>query len=737
MNLGKVFRIFKKGAKASSRGRSKKGEPAGGFEWPSGTRLGLYGHANSGKTVFMTVLNEECKVARDLQISVTDNVTAAEFLGNYRSMWGLGTASGTGTVVDLKGEKKFPEPTESEKLLRFNAVVNRGRKFSVVSFDYDGNAVAISENHPLQDKVHDFMAGCDGILFFFDPKVLGAELQAQAHVASFVNMLEALAPLGARLPIPIGLVITKADILPGFTGDNQTVLIAPEDEHLISEDFEYFLEKVLGSRRVASDAAWAGSVRNILVRLREFLRVVVGRTLDFQIFFVSATGATPEKIGADIGRSIYTPPERMRPVGVREPVRWIMESIARGKGIGKLRKVARVVTVLSLLWILLYSIPFVYHFKALHTEPIELEDRILASHEGNHLATNDSERKLIMRSYRKYEDSWLVRKMYDDFRLPAQRIRETYKEFDLGKAAGRLNGLIGEFVRLIRDSTSWPKVNPKNDSLILSARHQELLDELGRLQGGDGGSILSVRSGRVLDYWAYFTRYLRNRNDTLVSNAIIEQVDYDRENADNFNAAEIELGQALADIARIKKKVVVARADSKEALTAYEDLKERINNSEEPAFLFGRAVRELKSLRGKLDSQGDAGVIKEIRAYLDKVEKWSRRQTFRYRIESIPDMGHLHVEVTGDGGEPQWSNETQMLEGDEFELEWKRGDDIYIAFDELKSQEYWGRQSSDRVILRDEYAVFLMEGEVTFANVDKTVMISFKPELKQMLPRLK
>ena len=108
MKFGKVFSVFKKGSKAASKRKGKGAAAAGGFEWPSGVRIGLYGHDNSGKTVYFTVLNEECKVSKDLQISVTDGATAGEFLANYRRIWGVGTKTDIGTVVDLREEKKIP-----------------------------------------------------------------------------------------------------------------------------------------------------------------------------------------------------------------------------------------------------------------------------------------------------------------------------------------------------------------------------------------------------------------------------------------------------------------------------------------------------------------------------------------------------------------------------------------------------------------------------------------------------
>jgi hypothetical protein len=735
MKVSKIFGIFKKGAKTASKRKGKTAED--GFSWPPGMRLGVYGHANSGKTVYFTVLNEECKISKDVQISVTDSHTAGEFLSNYRCLWGLGTAADSGTVVDLRGEKKFPEPTKGDRILQFGVVLDRDKKLSVVSYDYDGGAVSISGRHEIKDKVVDFMSGCDGILFFFDPKVLGAELQTQAHVASFVNILEHLASLGSRIPIPIALVITKADILPGFTGEGQAVLINAEDEHLIAEDFDFFLEKVLNSSRITSNPAWAGSVRNVLVKLREFLRIVMGRTLDFQIFFISNTGESPQKIGADVGRSIYAPPSKIRPVGVKEPFYWLLKSILRSKRISGIRRLAKIVAVVCLVWIALYSIPFLYHFKLLYPQPIRVEESVLKTHAGSYFSTDESERKSIIDAYRKYADSWLVRKLYPGFILPAKKMQDIYREFDLGKAVSRLNGLISDFARTVADSSLWPKINPVNDSLILASKHQEMLAGLDELHAADAGSLLGARTGRTLVYWDLFTKYLTHRDDTVISGAIIEQVDFDRANVKDYNTYETQLGDALKKIAQRKKQVVAQKMDSREALTEYESLKERINNSSEPAFLLDKAVRDLKNINAKLDAATDAEQIAAINSYIKETEKWNERRRFTYKIDAVPEMGHLHIEVTAKGADPAWATETQMLEGDEFTMEWKLGDDIHIAFDELKHKCQWGKLPSDKKVLTGKYSIFDMEGNITFSNIGKTVTISFKPSLSEQLPKLK
>jgi len=735
MGLGKIFKVFKKASKAVPGKKGGKGDD-GKATWPPGIKIGFFGHANSGKTVYFTVLNEECKISKELQISVTDNITANEFLMNYRSLWGLGTAKDSGTMVDLKGEKKFPNPTSGEKFLQFTAILDQSKKLPVVICDYDGKAVSISENSESGSKVFDFMCECDGIIFLFDPKILAAELQTQAHVASFVNMLQRLVPLRARLPIPIALMVTKADVLPGFTGNNQSVLINPEEEHFISEDFDQFLEKILNANRILADSEWAGAVRNILIKLREFLRIVVGRTLNFQIFFVSGTGETPEKIGVDVGRSIYAPPPRINPVGVREPVYWLLKSIIRSRRISTFRKLAKFVAIISLIWILFFSLPFLYHFKFLLPRAVNVEEKILENHKNNVMSTTAIERDNITKAYKNYRAKWLVRQVFTDFVSPAGNIISAYGNFSLDKAIGRLDGLIADFARMLNDTKQWPGVNPSNDSLILKKPHEKLLSDLSELRGMDENSILFIRANRILNYWDLFSKYIVSRKDTAAGNSIIEQVNFDLNSGQQISLNEKQLGGVLLKVAQTGEKVVTRKVDSRAALMEFEDIKEKINNSDDPKYIFNTAVQNLRKIKVRLNSAKDGEQIGKIDKYLKDVKKWSKRQKFIYKLDAVPDNGHLHIEVTSDGSDPTWAVEDQFFEGDEKELKWKFGDDIYIAFDEAKFDCKWGKVSSGRKVLnKGKYTLFEMDGDIAL-DIGKTISISFKPALKEMLPRI-
>ncbi|MDX9857492.1 MAG: GTPase domain-containing protein [candidate division Zixibacteria bacterium] len=734
MGFAQVFKIFKKGAKAASK---PKGKDAGGsaIAWPAGIRVGVYGHANAGKTVYFTVLNEECKIAKDLQISVTDNATSGEFLANFRSIWGLGVTSDVGTMVDQRGEQRFPDPTASGKILQFNTILDRSKKVSVVSYDYPGNSVSISERTDITDKVLDFMTGADGLLFFFDPKTLQAELQTQAHVASFVAQLERLAPLSSRLPIPIGLVITKADLLDGFTGDNQVVLVPPEMEHVLAEDFERFLDVVLSSNRIAGNPAWAGSVRNVLVKLREFLKVVVGRTLDFQVFFVSSTGRPPQKIGTDVGRSIYKPPERITPTGVKEPFYWLMNAVVRNRKISAFRKVARYAAVLSVIWMVVFSIPFLWHFLYLLPKAADTEQAVIEQYGGNVLNTSQEDRRRITSAYDRYEQSWTVKWLFPRFIPPTDRIQTFYARFNLAEAVAQLDRVIGRFSAVVSDSTLWPKLNPADNTLIMTDEHNAVLADLEAFHQGDEKSELYMRSDRTLQYWDIFTRFIANRADTAAYAVIVEQVQLnERTFARDLSRAEQALGQALLSSLKVTTERKVKQAVAQRAGVELDDLIEKINGNPSPAYRLGDAVTELKRLRSQLDPGVDAASVRAIDKYLNEADQWNKRRKFFFKAETIPGQGHLHVEVTAGGRDASWADQSQILQGFEYSLEWKIGDDIHIALDTLGAPEMWGRAASDKKILTGKYALFSMEGEVTFDNLGKTVTIRFTPSAKDRMP---
>jgi len=729
MKFSKLFKFGKKGAKLAAKHKGKKGaEPV---RWPGGTRIGIFGHTNSGKTVYFTVLNEECKISKNLQISVTDTATAGEFLSHYRAIWGLGTASNAGTVVDFRGERKFPEPTEGDKILRFNAILDRKKKMSIVAYDYDGQAVSISPtDEDLADKVADFMYGCDGILFFFDPKILGADLECQARVASFVNLLENLAPLRSRLPIPTAVVITKSDILPGFSRDDQVALIGPEEEYLTSEEFEFFLEQVLSNPKVASNSSWSGSVRNVLVKLKDFLRVVLRRTLDFQLFFVTATGQQPEKVGTDVGRSLYVPPPRMQPIGVKEPFYWLLNSIVRNKRISRFRKLAKYAVIASILWMILFSIPYFIHFKFLYPKPARVEDRIKSVHNGNLISATKTEREEIGKAYSNYERSFLVDLIFTEFRTPATQIADAYQQDQLRLALKELNDNIGRFASIVSSSSMWPQINLVDSTLLPNENQDRILAVFDKYHQTDPGSPLYKKSGRALDYWTLFIEGVKKPKDEGVWQTIQNQVKQDSTlNWDQLSKEEKQLGQALLAVKVEKEK----EKETEIAMGSLDELIPMINGNPSAQYRLKDAVDTLTKIRGKVGA-ADAS---RISSYISKVKAFDKAANYTYTIESIPASWHLHIAVAPKGKDPEWKMGDLKIAGRDETIRWKAGDVIYIAMDSTHSgDETWGRMPRAKRQLDSDFSLFDMNGEVTFPDIGKSVIIRFKPDLKGRLPEL-
>jgi hypothetical protein len=622
-------------------------------------------------------------------------------------------------------------------VLQFNAILDHSKKLPIVTYDYPGAAVSISDRNELSEKVIDFMDGCNGILFFFDPKILQADLHTQAHVASFVNMLERLAPLDARLPIPVALVVTKADVLGGFTGEDQAVLVGPELEHALSDNFELFLDKVLATNKISSNPAWAGSVRSVLVKLRDFLTVIVGRTLNFQIFFMSSTGLSPEKVGTDVGRSIYRPPEKITPVGAKEPFYWLLNSIVRNRGISRIRTLAKYVALISIVWTVLFSAPFLFHFQYLLPKAENVEKNIMQAYDGNVFNTSSEERRRIISFYGRYERAWIIKWLFPRFVPPAGRLQNYYEGFNLTAAIGELNQVITRFTAIAQDSTLWPKLNPSDTTIIENDEHTKLVTDLDKFHQGDENSELFKRSDRVLRYWELFKGFIANRADTATYASMAEQVEFDaRTYGKEISPQEKQLGEALTSNLKVRTEQKVQKEVAQKAGAELGDLFDRVNGNESPAYRLGEAVTELRRIRSQLDATVDSKNISAIDKYIREANRFKERRKYTYKVESIPGNGHLHVEVVASGKDPVWQEQSQTIQGFEYSLRWKIGDQIYIALDTARAAENWGQTASDKEILRGDYALFNMDGEVSFGNLGKKVSIRFMPPLKGKLPTL-
>ena len=180
----------------------------------------------------------------------------------------------------------------------------------------------------------------------------------------------------------------------------------------------------------------------------------------------------------------------------------------------------------------------------------------------------------------------------------------------------------------------------------------------------------------------------------------------------------------------------VRTVESRQATIAFDEVIENVNGNSSPKYRIEGAVRDLKKIKGKLGAGADKE-IGMINRYLKDAKKWTKkRQVFKYHVQTLPDMGVLYIEVTGDGKTPEWSGIDQIFEGDDREIKWKVGDDIYIGFCEEGATCDKGKNPSDQIVLDGKYSIFEMS-DLHFEKIDKKVKLRFKPSLEERLPTLK
>ena len=115
MKLMKIFKIGRKGAKKVQKSRGGVVQES---SWPEGTRIGMFGHENSGKTVFFTELYAKSKDTANFHMAVRDDATANEFYKNDMAIKGIGIDSeGAGTIAAKSVPKRFPDRTVKDVML--------------------------------------------------------------------------------------------------------------------------------------------------------------------------------------------------------------------------------------------------------------------------------------------------------------------------------------------------------------------------------------------------------------------------------------------------------------------------------------------------------------------------------------------------------------------------------------------------------------------------------------------
>jgi hypothetical protein len=138
----------------------------GGLNVTSSFRLGLWGTAGAGKTTYLTMLYEA--LADDPQITVVADRSAREFAevyrGDIKERGQFPSATLRHATLDMLHYSIYPEPEHSE---------DRRKPFKLSFIDAPGGYYEnLDGNDTVQSQmtILDFLSNCHGIIFLLDPE---------------------------------------------------------------------------------------------------------------------------------------------------------------------------------------------------------------------------------------------------------------------------------------------------------------------------------------------------------------------------------------------------------------------------------------------------------------------------------------------------------------------------------------------------------------------------------------
>lgn len=403
--------IFKKAAKLKKK--EGKAEEGAELQDQSIYRIGVYGHKGVGKTVYFTIAYACSKQSPDFELMALGE-TQEILEEKYNLMRGQGMDTGTGQRLI---SRRFPPLSTGEQKLDFEIRVGKSTVVPVNTIDYSGELIYIDARGDIKQNLINFFKNCECVLFFMDPEAIKNEGERSNRIAAFTDLIGQLSGPEKRLKIPVGLVVTKSDELSGFKSAEQSIMIGKGSGYIRALNFAGLLRGVLKQRNITARPEWKSELESMLNRLESFFKPLLNRTMDYQVFFVSSTGNSPEVVADGSGGKIKIPPEDLRPLGVSHPLRWAISRIAAYRRAIAFASVLKWTFLLIALLIDLVAFGHIYNQMQIR----ELYRKV--SGEPRTLQGADAS---IARYYRYYANNPVVRTFFSDF---SQKATEEYKYF--------------------------------------------------------------------------------------------------------------------------------------------------------------------------------------------------------------------------------------------------------------------------------------------------------------------
>ena len=419
-------------------------------------RIGIYGHKGVGKTVFFTIVYAFSKKQEDFELMALGE-TQEILEEKFNLMRGKGMDLKTGQAIE---SRRFPPLSTGEQKLNFEVRVGKNTIVPVTTLDYSGELIYIDTKGELKQSLIDFFKNCECVLFFIDPDGIQSEAERSNRIAAFTDLIAQLSGPDKRLKMPVGLVVSKSDELAGFKSAEQSILISRGNGYIRALNFAGLLRGVLKQRNIASRPEWKNELESILNRLESFFKPLINRTMDYQVFFVSSTGNSPEVLTDPSGDKVKVPPEDLRPLGVSYPLRWAVNRIASYRQSIIHRSILKWTFLIMALIIDLVAFGYIYNGMKIRSLIWDVK-----SVGGDYAEAN----RTIARKYEKYANNIMVRSFFSEF---SRKAMDEAKFFSTTGARQAHTELEGEFNQLIK---AWDDKMGKINAQDTAEYNQALL----------------------------------------------------------------------------------------------------------------------------------------------------------------------------------------------------------------------------------------------------------------------
>lgn len=392
----KAFAIFKKKSKQAEE------RPADApFDKDDNVVL-VFGHSNSGKTVYFSVLYELLKGQTGFKLSPLDNATAQALIENYNIMRGKQLKIKEGRQVEIEGERRFPTMTSETRILKFGLDLHSRKGVKFYTVDYKGETLSIAEPGELRAQFAKFFPYCRAALFLIDASVLDTDVLLREQVAAFQTIIHDLRDCVSKR-VPIGIVITKSDFLEGFSPVNPVELISGMGALYKGRRKESFIRGVTRANSRRFGEVWGRTTERITSTLGNLIDSMVSYNLDFQFFIVTATGGLAKKASGEV-----EPPSQLKPFGVEVPLQWAFRRILFNKRKYFWWHKVKWVCALCIIWAILFSAVNVWHMAFWYSDLDRANTGYEKDMRSYEMPLSESQAGGIAHRYDKYLSHWAV-----------------------------------------------------------------------------------------------------------------------------------------------------------------------------------------------------------------------------------------------------------------------------------------------------------------------------------------